>query len=355
MSAYFAFGLSGVVAGAALVVALATLSVAPEATALIAVVGPQLGFLIAVKLAHVAAGRERIVLYEVVIPALGVTAAALAAFGQPVAKGLELAVLGIGAAMAFGRIGCLAVGCCHGRPARFGVVYGVRRAARGFPAYLVGVRLFPIQLVESAVHTAITAAGAWLLLRPHLAGEVVALYTALYALARFALELARGDAARPYLAGLSESQWIAAATALGAAMWAAAAGSPARWLYLAVAALLAVASAVLVLLRRRLERGASGARHPRRLRELGEALRALDGAASDAGAPVAVDTGSGLRLTRSLEGEVEHFALSRPGAPLSPAVAAALAARLRVLRKHRGPSELVAGRAAGVFHLYLRR
>jgi hypothetical protein len=69
---------------------------------------------------------------------------------------------------------------------------------------------------------------------------------------------------------------------------------------------------------------------------------------------VAVDTESGLRLSRSIDGAVEHFALSRAGAPLSAPAAAVLADRIRLLRRHAGSMELVAGKTGGVFHVFLR-
>src|SRR5439155_22019386 len=69
--------------------------------------------------------------------------------GQPLLPYLDLTILGIGMFLACGRVGCLMVGCCHGRPHSWGVRYKQEHADAGFAPYYVGVRLFPIQAVES--------------------------------------------------------------------------------------------------------------------------------------------------------------------------------------------------------------
>src|SRR5262249_15128101 len=104
-------------------------------------------------------------------------------------------------------IGCLMVGCCHGRPHRLGVCYRQEHADAGFPQYYVGVRLFPIQALESLFVFSVIAVGSWLVLTNHPPGEALAWYVFTYGVARFFFEFARGDTGRPELFGFSEAQW----------------------------------------------------------------------------------------------------------------------------------------------------
>ena len=64
----------------------------------------------------------------------GVRARAERGRAAGVAAGLDAAVLGIGAFLAFGRIGCLNAGCCHGRPARAWRALRARARRRRLPA-----------------------------------------------------------------------------------------------------------------------------------------------------------------------------------------------------------------------------
>ncbi|HET7293797.1 MAG TPA: prolipoprotein diacylglyceryl transferase [Vicinamibacteria bacterium] len=111
-----------------------------------------------------------------------------------------------------GRLGCFAAGCCHGRPAdvpwavRFTDVYASRTV--GTP---LDTPLHPTQLYEAAANLAIFAALLWLFPRKRFHGQVACAYGLLYAIARFAIEFGRGDAARGFVFGglLSTSQFIA--------------------------------------------------------------------------------------------------------------------------------------------------
>src|SRR5262249_38293875 len=128
--------------------------------------------------------------------------------GQPALPYLDITILGVGAFLVFGRIGCFMVGCCHGRPYRWGVRYRDKHASAGFPRYLVGVPLFPIQLVESAIVLGVVCVGIAIALQRATPGEALAWYVAAYGVARFSLEFLRGDAERPYYLGFSQPQWI---------------------------------------------------------------------------------------------------------------------------------------------------
>jgi phosphatidylglycerol:prolipoprotein diacylglycerol transferase len=113
---------------------------------------------------------------------------------------------------AIGRIGCFMAGDDYGRPTNlpWGVAFTDIDAARigGAP---LGVKLHPVQLYESVVCLVLFAFLVRVSRRKRFDGEVILAYTLLYAMARFALELFRGDADRGFVANglLSTSQFIA--------------------------------------------------------------------------------------------------------------------------------------------------
>ncbi|HEV8325049.1 MAG TPA: prolipoprotein diacylglyceryl transferase family protein [Myxococcota bacterium] len=152
-------------------------------------------------------GVERLVYYRHEVAVAAVASGLARLLGAPVLPYLELTVLALGLFLAFGRLGCFAVGCCYGRTHRHGVRYGDEHAAAGFPAELVGVPVFPVQLVEAGWVLAVAALGSALVLRGAPAGEALAAAVLGYGAGRFLLELARGDEGRPYLLGASEAQW----------------------------------------------------------------------------------------------------------------------------------------------------
>ena len=143
----------------------------------------------------------------------------LLALGRPVLAYLDLVGAGLLAFGAFGRLGCLLVGCCHGRPAQRGVVYGPAHVEAGMgPAY-AGVVLVPVQLVEGAACAVLALVCLVTLGSGAPAGTSLAFSLVGYAMARFVMERLRGDT-RPRVAGLSEAQWTAVAVTLGTlAFW----------------------------------------------------------------------------------------------------------------------------------------
>lgn len=163
-------------------------------------------FLLAIG-AKLITGEETIVYYHHEIAILIVCCIVLRTLGLPVLIYLDITLLGIAAFLAFGRIGCFSVGCCHGRPARRGVTYGHKHVESGFTFYYEGVTLFPVQLVESAFVFIVIICGSVLLLQGSAPGTVLIVYTAVYGSFRFIIEFFRGDPERPYWKGLSEAQW----------------------------------------------------------------------------------------------------------------------------------------------------
>ena len=112
---------------------------------------------------------------------------------------------------AIGRLGCLAAGCCWGKPAD--VDWAVRfrdiQAARnlGTP---IDTPLHPTQVYESMAAALIFVFLIWLAGRKRFHGQVALGYVLLYSLTRFGIEFFRGDVSRGFVGPLSTSQFIAA-------------------------------------------------------------------------------------------------------------------------------------------------
>jgi phosphatidylglycerol:prolipoprotein diacylglycerol transferase len=113
----------------------------------------------------------------------------------------------IAVGQAIGRWGCFFAGCCYGRATS--IPWAVRYQDSASLAPL-GIDLHPVQLYESFGDLLI-ALFLWIVLvrRPNTNGNVFWLYTLLYGLLRFGLELLRGDERGPGAGGLSPSQLIA--------------------------------------------------------------------------------------------------------------------------------------------------
>lgn len=207
---------------------------------------------------------------------LSASVVSLAAGGQPV-RVIDAATLGVGIFLVLGRIGCFSVACCHGRLARRGVIYGPSHVAIGFWSRWAGRPLWPIQLAEAGISLVLVIAA--LVVGFDAPGLPALIYIAGYAASRFVLELARGDAARPALLGVSEAQWTALATVVICAVWR---PSPPT---IAVAAALGIATTVLAVTRAWRE-----LLQPRHLRELDRAAAAAiaDGAKHETSLGVAL-------------------------------------------------------------------
>jgi phosphatidylglycerol:prolipoprotein diacylglycerol transferase len=100
----------------------------------------------------------------------------------------------------FVRFGCFLNGCCHGRPADWGVV---------FPELRDNTPRQPSQLYEAAIGVIFFFLTLYIHKRRRFRGQTFLSYLLLYAVARFTLEFTRGDTERGRAAGLWTSQWIA--------------------------------------------------------------------------------------------------------------------------------------------------
>lgn len=296
-------------------------------------------FLALAMVTKILAGREVLVYYHHEIAVLTAVGLAAWAAGAPVLPHLDATTLGLGAFLTFGRIGCLLAGCCHGRPARHGIVYDERHQRAGLPEFFVGVQLLPLQAIEAVFAAALVVAGIAVL--DEEPGSAFGLYVSGYALARFGLEELRGDLLRRYRGGLSEAQWTSLAVASGAAVAALAGVLPHAPEHVVVAVALLVA-APLAARRRRTDLLA-----PAHLREI---VRELP--APREGAPRLVETSQGLLLSSGLADGVEHYTLSHRPGRLQAADAERLAAVIMWLRPAAGAARVVAG-AAGAYHVIL--
>jgi hypothetical protein len=353
LGSYRACGYAGFVAGLSLVLTLTTLTGTSHLVALIVVIAVPASFLAAVRASALVFGVERIVFFEKALLALGATALGILAIGGDVGAGLDLAALGIGSFLAFGRVGCFMVGCCHGRPARWGVRYGVEHARAGFAWYHVGRRIFPLQLVDGLVSLVLVVVGAAVLLGPHAHGAVAAGYLLAYGAVRFVEEPFRGDAARPCVLGLSEAQWTAVVLAVGiAALARRQVGAAAA---IVVAAILVAAALALAVLRDRLARTAWGLTSPWHVDELHRLLLRLERTGEPSGGGVGVgETSHGLCVSlRRIEGPpaLRDYVLSFADRPLPLRAALRLVEHVRF---GRDPAEQVAvrgGATPGLVHV----
>lgn len=205
-SGYFCFVVVGLISAIMLALALTFIS---GASALVTIgmiclnVIILLSFAMATKIAW---GFERYTFYHYMAMVLFCTPFLLRAFGQPVFPYLDLLSLALILNLAVGRIGCFIVGCCHGKPCKWGVLYGKKHVHSTFTPFYLGVRLFPLQLLELLLVFITVAVGSWMFVASP-AGYAFSWVVISYGLERYILEFYRGDAGRPFLKGFSEAQW----------------------------------------------------------------------------------------------------------------------------------------------------
>ena len=136
-------------------------------------------------------------------------------------KTADVLAPGVVVGQAVGRLGCFMAGCCYGRPSgvpwavTFTDLYANRNV--GTP---LDTPLHPTQIYESLACFLILGVLLWMAPRKRFHGQVVLAYVSLYAVARFVIEMFRGDAIRGFVFGgrLSTSQAIAIAMVVAAAL-----------------------------------------------------------------------------------------------------------------------------------------
>jgi phosphatidylglycerol:prolipoprotein diacylglycerol transferase len=117
---------------------------------------------------------------------------------------------GIALGHAIGRLGCLAAGCCYGRPTEVAWAVTFRDpAAAANVGTPLGVPLHPTQLYESAAELLILILLVGTERRGRgFAGRTFWLYLLLYGISRFVIEVYRGDPRGMVFDTFSTSQFI---------------------------------------------------------------------------------------------------------------------------------------------------
>ena len=110
--------------------------------------------------------------------------------GAPVWSVLDTILPSIPLMHAFGRVGCFTAGCCYGIPSDWGFYFDAS------PIAPHGVRLLPVQLIESACLLVLFFLMYHYGKQKRLPGKMLAFYLIGYGVIRFILEFFRYDAFR---------------------------------------------------------------------------------------------------------------------------------------------------------------
>ncbi len=113
---------------------------------------------------------------------------------------------------AFGRIGCLMTGCCHGKPCSLPWAIRFPEGHETHPVGFDAVPVHPTQIYEAVLNFGLYLGLAWFYRRKKFPGQVFAMYLIGYALLRAIVEQFRGDySAREYLF----QGWVSPGQAMG--------------------------------------------------------------------------------------------------------------------------------------------
>jgi prolipoprotein diacylglyceryltransferase len=363
-------GYTGLALAVLVALALATrlgLSLVVIAALILAAVLTFFGLVMATK---IITGEERIIYYHHEIAVMVVAAFLLWLLRQPILPYLDVMILGIGAFLVCGRVGCLMVGCCHGRPHRLGVCYREEHADAGFTPYFVGVRLLPVQAVESLWVFCIVTTGVTFVLNGHPHGAALAWYVVAYDLGRFCFEFLRGDPDRSYLWGFSQPQWISLLLLCGV-VWAEVAGVlPFHLWHVAATACMALAMTAISLERCFSRTARHRLLHPRHIKEVAEAMELASSPATETKAagqwtvlprkdsvPIHIrHTSLGIQISGGkvgdAAGDTYHYTLSCRDGGMTEETARILAGLILQLRRTICAGEFVKGNR-NVFHLLI--
>lgn len=307
-------------------------------------------------------GVETLVFYRDVMVIMASVALALKLLHQPVLIYLDVLVAGAGVFHACGRIGCLLAGCCYGRPVCWGVRYSPKHSHRGFPSYLVGVPLFPVQALESGFILSLASVSAIFILEKQPPGATLIFYVTSYAFGRFFLEFVRGDPDRPYALDFSQPQWISLALIVGIVTAGQTGLVPAsRWPLIATAGLV-ICMGLVALWRRLDSTGRFKLFHPRHLQEIAHGLERLERCCQPSGNDrkrpfEVVQTSLGIQIsagkvTRSGQ-HLRYYCVSKIDGPLPLKTVRALGSQIVLLEHGCVRFDVIAGNA-GIFHLLLQ-
>lgn len=323
-----------------------------------------LTFLAVAMATKIIVGEERLIFYHDFIAVVAVTSVLLWLLGQPILPYLDVTVLGVGTFLACGRVGCLMVGCCHGRPCHFGVCYREEHAAAGFTPHLAGVRLFPIQAVESLWVSGIVIAGCVLIWLDYTPGEAAAWFVVTYCPARFCFEFARWRPVRSYARGLTQPQWtspILMAFIVGTELLGV---LPFHQWHVVLTVCLIVATVVIAIRGRSPQADKYQLLDHDHVSELTEVIDLASNLAIEGRVGLTAQgadihpgcTSLGIQISasriKSAAGDVHHYALSSRNQSLNEETARVLAQLILQLKRKTGSNELIGGNH-GVFHLLI--
>lgn len=352
ISSFHFFGVLGYIGGALLGTLIAKpLGLRPEIILLLATTAAGTFFLLAFA-AKWLTGQESIVYYHHEIAILSVCSVLLYILGHPVLPYLDVTLLGIGTFLAFGRIGCFSVGCCHGRPHKHGVKYGAAHVQAGFAWYYKDVPLLPVQLIESGYVFLIVIAGTILLFIHVPPGTVLIVYTVVYGFFRFVLEFFRGDPDRPAFHGITEAQFTTLSLTgmtfvMGKINWL----PEYNWHVLLFLAMIASTGLTILYYHKYPDHKLLS---PQRLRELADGLNALEEVNNNTTTANTINvytTKNGLSLScGNTKNGVKHYTLSTKNKKiLKPSTAKKIAEQIKLLN-HFNQFELVA-KHNNIFHI----
>lgn len=136
----------------------------------------------------------------------------------PVWKVMDVLAPGLTIAHAFGRFGCLAAGCCYGKPT--GTSFGIYLYSDLVDPSLRGIPLHPTQLYEATALFILFFGLLAVFKRRQFEGQVALTYLLVYPIIRSVIEIFRGDLIRGFVIDdvLSTSQFISILVFLGAAI-----------------------------------------------------------------------------------------------------------------------------------------
>jgi hypothetical protein len=312
-------------------------------------------FCVVVMVTTLITGEEQLVFYRQQIAVMAVAVAWLHLNNQPVLPFLDALSLGFAALLVCGRIGCLMVGCCHGRPSRWGIRYGPAHVADGAPSHLLGVQLFPVQALESFAAFCLLVSGVGILLGNNVPGVVTAWMIAGYGLVRACLEFLRGDPERVFIGGFSEAQWTSV-TLLWCVSWAESFGLlPFDPWHTAAATTLTIVMIIVLVIRRVRPTPVHALLDPCHVREIAAAVAHGDADPMRSGIYVGT-TSLGFRISATTieAGRFEHCALSKEGTTLSNGALAVIADLILTL-KHPATLRAIVRGHHDVVHLFLDR
>jgi len=123
-------------------------------------------------------------------------------------KAVDVLMPGLPIAQALGRLGCLAAGCCYGRPTN--ADWGVKLDSELVDLHMRGIYLHPTQLYESSAMFLLLFAMLYVFKHKKFDGQVGLTYFISYPIIRSIVEEFRGDAIRGFVIEdvLSTSQFI---------------------------------------------------------------------------------------------------------------------------------------------------